>query len=372
MIEINKSIYIRGEKVTITLDPPRMGEQRVGVALEGDGAVFDFTMLERVHSGYYISSNRDPRIDMPDVTSATIYRSLSDAPAYGWPTWTPTFVGQGGWLNLVLELKAYQSVGGQTFTVEGITYTVPAPDATIQLRNGSPRAWGYPAVLAGRCDGLLHRALQSFRNIPESAKVNIQLASEVDTDNEFGVTWENEPTVVSMTRADRWAVSAYRYIINWFRQPPGGIEPIGKNVTFSMGWAGQWSGRDRFVACHPDTLPVDYCHWNIYNHGEDWSATDRLMETELFRPIGSRIAKLPILVAEWGANKNHAGGQAGYISEWPGALMQVNERLAQEERGQYVMTNYFSSRDSSWGLLDPKDTGIASLQAAYAQRPFTI
>lgn len=372
MIEINREEFYRGEKVTLSF--PADDDGRVGVALDGDGALFTYSVMDPVRGGYYVGGNAAPFGDMPDVRSATVYRSLSDgAGIYGYPTWVPGFVQFGGWLNLVLELKAYTVPDTLVaVSIEGRGYTIPVPDGTIQRnpKTTPAPAWSYAAVLRGDCDGLLHRALASFRAIPAGARVNIQLASEVDTDNEFGITWNNSPTVVSQSRADRWAVSAYTYMINWFRSPPNGIEPIGPNVTFSLGWAGQWSGAGRFEACHPDGLPVDYCHFNIYNHGADWSPLSRLQETEAYRPAGSRIASLPIIVAEWGTNAEWEGGQAAYIKNMPRAVRQANEALRAASRGQYVMMNYFSSRDRTWGKLDPRDAGLAALQAAYATRPF--
>jgi hypothetical protein len=62
---------------------------------------------------------------------------------------------------------------------------------TIQQRPGTtwPKAYGYGQVLSGSVDGLLARSLAQIKTMKHnSTTFTIQLASEFDTDHEFGTT----------------------------------------------------------------------------------------------------------------------------------------------------------------------------------------
>jgi hypothetical protein len=286
-------------------------------------------------------------------------------------------LGQGAMLNLVLELKSYGNAAAQVFSIEGVSYAVPAMRGQFQLGSNTSTSGvpfhSYTQITSGACDGLIHRSLAALRNVPAGAWVNVQLASEVDTDNQYGIM--DGSTKIGPLDSDALAVSAYTYIINWMRNPPVGIAPLPSNITFSMGWAGQWSEDatpGRFANAHPDSLPVDYAMCNMYNHGEDWAAVDRLRENvDLIGTAGSRIRSLPIIIAEWGSSENWLGGQAGYMVEMGDALPAVQRDLADEGRGQIAVMNWFGSRDATWGKFPVNPTySRNALQSLYASDIF--
>jgi hypothetical protein len=348
----------------------------------GDGPSF----TSQVRGGFYNGGNADVRPDTTalgtNLRSFTQYHAVHEAAASIIPvagTWQRTLGDQGVACNLVVELKSYASgngqVAAQSFTVEGHSYTVPAMAGRIQLGNNTsvtgPWAYSYSQVVAGAIDGFLHRLLVALRGKSAAQWINIQFASEVDTDNQWG-------TVDGSTRSD-WptsdgqAVAAYTYMINWLKNPPAGIIGLPNHlapVTFSMGWAGAWSGQAAFVRSHPASLPVDYLHWNVYNHGANNSAYDNFMQTMTYRmQCAPEVQAKNVIVAEWGCNA--AYDQAGYIVTVPAALNQINALMALDGDGQYVMTNYFNSAGNTWGTLSPLAAGQQALKTAYATSPYT-
>lgn len=336
---------------------------------------YQISSSAKVAGGYYIANNGDIRPDTVDrgmnLRSLTQYRSFADGSIFpGWQKdWIKTLMTTNDvWPNYVLELKHYGAANqnSQTFTVDGVSYTVPAPSMTIQQRPNTtwPKAYGYDQVTSGQCDGLFARALYQLRSMPVGKKLNVQIASEFDTDHEFGTT--EAGISYTWAQSDSRAVLAAKYIMNYFRS-----RGIPSQVTFSVGMAGQWN-KPSFIRMHPEDLPVDYMHFNVYNHGESRTAETRFRESLnwIRSDLGPNMRKLNILVAEWGTNKNWVGGQAQYLAEVPAALKKINlEQLVRAE-GQIVMTNYFSSRDSTWGLLDPKEAGLAALSQAYSSYPY--
>jgi hypothetical protein len=332
----------------------------------------------RVAGGLYLSSNTDVRALLPAARSATRYVSIDQTGPAMWSGWIDAFARGGGWVNLVVELKCYGTGAVQSFTVEGRTYEgpayqVPAADGAIQLGSvlgaGVP-AYSYRQITSAACDGLKHRLLAALRPaLAAGARINIQLASEVDTDNQWGVRYQGGP-IVQRVDADVEAVAAYTHLINWLRDPPAGIVPVATaGLTFTLGWAGQWSGKDAFNRCHPDTLPVDYLSFNSYNRSANWNPIDRLTETAAYRST-SRQRRLDILIGEWGTSATHAGGQAAYIRQWPAAVQSFNAAATAAGTGRILMTNYFGSRDATWGLLSPAADGLAALAAAYTTSPY--
>lgn len=337
-----------------------------------------YHVTERVRGGIYIASNADWRTDFAGVNmrSFTGYHSLAEQGAAIYPgqTWRNDLVRSGLLYNLVVELKWYgagSTVVGQDFTVEGKRYSVPAPNGRIQRRANTqfPVAYSYDQVNAGLVDGLLHRLLVELRKVTAPGRINIQFASEVDTDNEFG-TSAGTSNIYDKVQSDIRAAQAYARMINWMRSPPAGIAPVGSNVSFSVGWSGSWSGFDSFQRLHPDTMPIDFMQWNVYNRTGNRTPYERLMEMiEFDRRLGPTMRRKPIIITEWGTNKAHAGGQAPYIEAWPAAVQRVNAEQVLRGDGQIVSTNYFSSNSSEWGLLDPKAAGIAALRRAYDASP---
>ncbi|SCF44634.1 hypothetical protein [Micromonospora mirobrigensis] len=324
----------------------------------------DYALAAPVLGGYYLSGGADPTADMAggNFRSLTQYRSFADAyifPGYNRP-WLITLGQSGIKINMVLELKHYgsSSTGAQTFTVDGVTYTVPAPAMTIQQRPGTtwPKAYGYGQVLAGQCDGLFARALSQYRTM--GFGVNIQLASELDTDHEFGTT--EAGVAYTWAQSDARAVQAVTYIVNWFkaRSLPGG-------TTFSVG-VGGWD-RASYQRTHPESLmaKLDFLHWNVYATSPTDTALARFRRTKdwAVADLGPIALSRPVLIGEWGVRVAEIPNQAGWIATVPPAIATLNA----EVRPRIARTNYFNS---GWGTLTPKATGLAALRAAYAVPPY--
>ncbi|GGM14620.1 MULTISPECIES: hypothetical protein [Micromonospora] len=324
----------------------------------------EYTVTAPVLGGYYLSGNADPTADLVggNIRSLTQYRSFADGnvfPGYQRP-WLRTLGLTGIMINMVLELKHYGApdTGPQNFTVDGVAYRVPAPNMTIQQRPNTtwPKAYGYGQVTAGQCDGLLARALSQYRTM--GFGVNIQLASELDTDHEFGTT--EGGTAYTGAQADARAVTALRYIVDWFRarQLPAG-------TTFSVGTGG-WD-RACFRRVHPESLMgrLDFLQWNAYATDPSHTALARFRRTKdwAVADLGPVALSRPVLIAEWGVRVAEIPDQAGWIATVPAAIAQLNA-----ERGPLIArTNYFNS---GWGTLTPKAPGLAALHTAYHTPPY--
>ncbi|MEV4844052.1 hypothetical protein AB0K20_12635 [Micromonospora matsumotoense] len=327
-------------------------------------ATADYTVAPPVRGGYYLSGNADPTADLVggNFRSLTQYRSLADGyvfPGYGM-TWLRDLGRAGVALNMVLELKHYGTgnPGAQTFTVDGVTWTVPAPAMTIQQRPGTtwPRAYGYGQVLAGQCDGLLARALSQYRTM--GVPVNLQLASELDTDHEFGTT--ESGVSYAWAESDARAVQALTYVVTWLR-----ARGLPAGTTFSVGAGG--FDRAGFRRTHPEALMslLDFLQWNVYATDPTHTALGRFRRTRdwAVADLGPVALSRPVIVAEWGVQVAAFSDQAAWIATVPPALARLNA-----ERGpRIVRTNYFNS---GWGTLSPKEAGLAALRTAYATRPF--
>ncbi|MGC4815140.1 hypothetical protein ACLQ29_31890 [Micromonospora sp. DT228] len=313
--------------------------------------------------GYYLSGGADPTADMAggNFRSLTQYRSFADGyifPGYNRP-WLITLGRAGIQMNMVLELKHYGAPDGpQTFTVDGTTYTVPAPSMTIQQRPGTtwPKAYGYSQVVSGQCDGLFARALSQYRTL--GFGVNIQLASELDTDHEFGTT--EGGVGYTWAQSDARALQALNYMLTWFktRTLPGG-------TTFSVGIGG--FDRACFQRIHPESLMtrLDFLQWNVYGTNASHTALARFRRTKdwAVADLGPVALSRPVLVAEWGVRVAEIPNQAAWIATVPAAIAQLNA-----ERGPlFAQTNYFNS---GWGTLVPKETGLAALRSAYSTPPY--
>ncbi|MEU6023560.1 hypothetical protein [Micromonospora sp. NPDC047134] len=327
-------------------------------------AAADYTVLPPVLGGYYLAGNADPTADISggNFRSLTQYRSFADAnifPGYNKP-WLITLGRSGIQMNMVLELKYYGAGDprAQTFTVDGVRYTVPAPTMTIQQRPGTtwPRAYGYGQVTSGQCDGLFARALSQYRTL--GFGVNIQLASELDTDNEFGTTEDGR--AYTWAQSDARAVRAVTYIVDWFRD-----KGLPSGSTFSVGSGG--FNRASFTRTHPESLMsrLDYLQWNVYATSASDTALARFRRTKdwAVADLGPVALSRRVIVAEWGARVAEIPDQAAWIATVPAAIARLNA-----ERGPFfARTNYFNS---GWGTLSPKAPGLAALRAAYARPPY--
>ncbi|MGB2567923.1 hypothetical protein ACPFP2_05655 [Micromonospora citrea] len=342
---------------------------RVTVTVRDSGgrtatAAADYAIAPPVLGGYYLSGNGDPTADMAggNFRSLTQYRSFADGYLFpGWnKPWLLTLGRNGFAINMVLELKHYgaANTGPQTFTVDGVSYTVPAPAMTIQQRPGTtwPRAYGYGQVLAGLCDGLFARALSQYRTM--GFPVTVQLASELDTDHEFGTT--ESGVAYDWAESDARAVQAMTYIVNWFR-----ARALPAGTTFSVGSGG--FDRACFRRTHPESLMsrLDFLQWNVYAIDPGHTALGRFRRTKdwAVADLGPVALSRPVIVAEWGVRVAEFPDQAAWIATVPPAIARLNA-----ERGpRIVRTNYFNS---GWGTLSPKAIGLAALRAAYGTRPY--
>ncbi|MEV4541320.1 hypothetical protein [Micromonospora echinaurantiaca] len=322
-----------------------------------------YSVAPPVLGGYYLSGGADPTADMAggNFRSLTQYRSFADGytfPGYNRP-WLTNLGRAAVQINMVLELKHYGAADGpQTFTVDGVSYTVPAPAMTIQQRPGTtwPKAYGYGQVLAGQCDGLFARALSQYRTL--GFGVNIQLASELDTDHEFGTTEAGR--AYTWAESDARAVQAMTYIVNWFK-----ARSLPAGTTFSVGLGG--FDRACFRRTHPEALMarLDFLQWNVYATAPEHTALARFRRTKdwAVADLGPVALSRPVIIAEWGVRVAEIPDQAKWIATVPAAIAALNA-----ERGpRIVRTNYFNS---GWGTLSPKAAGLAALRAAYATRPY--
>ncbi|MBG6099911.1 hypothetical protein IW249_000325 [Micromonospora vinacea] len=343
---------------------PRVTVQVRDAAGNTATATADYSLGQPVLGGYYLSGGADPTADMAggNFRSLTQYRSFADGyifPGYNRP-WLITLGKAGVQMNMVLELKHYgaPTYGPQSFTVDGVNYTVPAPTMTIQQRPGTtwPRAYGYGQVLKGQCDGLFARALSQYRTL--GFGVNIQLASELDTDHEFGTTEDGK--AYTWAESDARAVQAMNYILTWFK-----ARTLPTGTTFSVGLGG--FDRACFQRTHPESLMsrLDFLQWNAYGTNASHTALARFRRTKdwAVADLGPVALSRPVIIAEWGVRAAEIPNQAAWIATVPAAIAQLNA----EGGPRIVRTNYFNS---GWGTLTPKATGLAALREAYAKRPY--
>lgn len=330
------------------------------------------TILEqdpvKVAGGYYVSGNGDMRADTTaqgmNLKGFTQYRSLADGstfPGYQ-KTYLNDYIKSGIWGNFVLELKHYgAALGEQRFTVEGKSYVVPAPSMTTQQRPETawPKSYGYDQITSGQLDGLLHRAAFQLKAMP-AGKINVQLASEFDTDHEFGTTESGK--VYTWEQSDARALDALNYIIDYFRN-----YGIRKDITFTIGMGG--FNRAAFKRMHPESImpKIGYLMWNAYRRVASQTAYSIFNRTKLWSDadLGPIAKSRDIIVAEWGTPMSLAD-QATFIRTVPAAVEKLNN---ESKTGKFVMMNYFNS-NAGWGTLDPKQAGLDALKAIYLTPPF--
>lgn len=347
-------------------------KDKAGNAATKSVEVVEQTPEAVVGGGYYVSGNGDMRADTinqgMNLRGFTQYRSLADGntfPGYG-KDYLKDFTATRGMLgNYVLELKHYGAANqnAQTFTVEGRTYTVPAPAMIIQKQLGSPKAYGYSQMLAGQLDGLLHRAAAQLKTL--SGKVNVQIASEFDTDHESGTseaginyTWE---------QSDYRAVDAAHYMIDYFRN-----YGIPANITFTVGMAGYNANginRAAYKRIHPEALvaKLGYIQFNCYRRIASHTAYEIFNRAKVWidQDLGPIAKSKGIIVAEWGTPMS-LNDQAAWIKTVPAAIQRINR---ESTTGKLVLLNYFNSNDG-WGTLNPKQAGLDALKAIYSAAPF--
>lgn len=340
-------------------------KDRLGNYTERQVLVTENTPITAVSPGYYASGNGDMTSDISgmNIKSFTQYHSFAEPvmiPGYG-KDYLKALHSRGIAGNYVCELKHYgnTNTGAQTLTLEGKTYTVPAPNMKIQKRSGTtfPTAYGYEQVWTGKCDGLLHKLAIQLRNMGGAA-INVQLASEFDTDHEFGIT--EGTTNYTWEQADARAVRALHYMIDFIKS-----KTIPSNVTFTVGMGG-WD-RNAWKRMHPEDLmaKVDFLQWNAYRRVATDTAYSMFKRTKAWTDadLGPVAKSKNIIIAEWGTQAT-LKDQAAFLATVPSDVVKLNN---ESTSGKIVMMNYFNS---GWGLLDPKAAGLAALKSAYSQSPF--
>lgn len=338
---------------------------KTGKYVEKQVLVTEDTPVTPVLPGYYLSGNGDMTTDISgmNVKSFTQYHSFAESvmiPGYG-KDYLKTLHARGITGNYVCELKHYgnSNTGSQTMTLEGVRYTVPAPNMTIQKRPGTtfPKAYGYEQVWTGQCDGLLHKLAIQIRNMG-GAPINIQLASEFDTDHEFGIT--EGTTNYTWEQADARAVRALKYMVDFIKS-----KTIPSNVTFTVGMGG--FDRNAFKRMHPEDLmaKIDFLQWNTYRRDASVTGYSMFKRTKAWADadLGPVAKSKNIIIAEWGTLAS-LKDQAAFLATVPADIIKLN---SESTTGKIVMMNYFNS---GWGTLDPKVAGLAALKSAYSKSPF--
>lgn len=313
--------------------------------------------------GYYLTGNADVTADaavIGNLEGLTQYRSLADGSTF--PGWNKAWINNLGpevKRNYVLELKHYGAAAGPQ-TVGGVV--VPAPNMTIQQRPGTtwPKAYGYDQVTSGAIDPLLDRALDQLKVMPYNNTVNIQLASEFDTDHEFGTT--EAGVTYTWTQSDARAIQALKYITDYFD-----ANGLPEGVTLSIGMGG--FDRAAFKRMHPADIEDRFqvLQWNAYNHGTnrtplqvfsrtwDWAVEDLK---------GTYWLNKPIMIAEWGIASS-LGSQAAWIDGVDEAITELNERPGPDISD----ANYFNA-NPAWATLNPKQSGLEALGRVANSAPF--
>lgn len=343
-----------------------MGYIEIGT-IEPHGTVYAYEPDPKVLGGYYLGGNADvrPNTSGMNLGSVTQYRSLADGNTF--PGWTKGYLvdlhDAGVLLNYVLELKHYGAARGiQNFTVEGANYSVPDANMVTQRRSSTEYAisYGYGQLLSGSLNGLLHRAAYQIKtNFGLDADFNIQIASEFDTDHEFGI--KEGSTVKTREAADALGVEAVKYIVDYFKDY-GLI-----NLTFSVGMGG--FDRPSWLRMHPVELAewVDFLQYNVYRRVSTDTAYGRFNRTKAWSDadLDPAWTSKNIIVAEWGTPAD-LGSQSEWIWTVPDAVTQINE---ESQTGLIVVTNYFDS-NPAWATLNPRDAGLAALRDIYSGAPY--
>lgn len=317
-----------------------------------------------IRTGYYRSSNAEPSANVRGIESITQYRSMADGsvwPGYqkAWITALPDSVER----TYAVEFKYYgATVGPQTVNGK----TVPAPNAHVQRRAGSPFpvAYGYGQMVAGQLDPILDRMNAQLKTMvagrPNMA-VNWQIASEFDTDHEFG--YDEAGVEYTWAQADAKAVQAITYMVNYLRD-----HGLPEQVTFTVGMAGIW--RDPWTRMHPPSLAwiIDGgLQYNAYNHsvpGREPYQVFNMTKAWSVADLSARWNAKPIVIEEWGTPASQ-GDQATWLAKVPAAIARMNS-----EPGPKVgRLNYFDS-NPPWGTLDPRDRGEAAFTAMMADPIF--
>ncbi len=305
-----------------------------------------------IKTGYYRGGNSQPSSNIVGLESLTQYRSLADGsiwPGYqkGWITALPA----GTQLSYAIELRHYGAPNTGPQTING--KAVPAPAMHIQRRSGTtfPLAYGYDQMVTGQLDPLLDRALSQLKSLVAQRpdlQYNWQIASEFDTDHEFGT--DEAGISYTWAESDVRAVRAIQYLINYLRD-----NGLPEQVTFTVGMAGIW--RDPWVRMHPPSLAwlIDGgIQYNAYNHSvpsrEPYTVFS-MTKAWTVQYLSKKWQALPIVIQEWGTPSSQ-GDQATWLSKVPAAIAKMNS----EPGPRVERLNYFDSNDP-WGTFIPRVPG---------------
>lgn len=307
-----------------------------------------------IRTGYYRSGNAQPSSTIQGLESITQYRSMADGsvwPGYQktWITTLPDDVQRA----YVVEFKEYGAAHA-TQAING--KTVPAANMHIQKRPGTtfPWAYGYGQMLSGDLDPLLDRMLSQIKtmvaNHPDMP-VNWQIASEFDTDHEFGT--DEAGVNYTWAESDARAVKAIFYMVNYLRD-----NGLPDQVTFTVGMAG--FNRPAWSRMHPKSLSwiIDGgLQYNAYNHStpsrEPYDVFNTTKQWSL-EDLSVKWNAMPIVLEEWGTPSSQ-GSQADWLAKVPGAIHRMNS----EPGSDVVRLNYFDSNDP-WATFIPRAEGEAA------------
>ena len=320
-----------------------------------------------IRTGYYGTGNRDLTADMAaigNVEAITQYRSMADASVFpGWNKAWITALPDEVERSFAVEFKEYGAAHGPQ-TING--KTVPAAAMHIQRRSGTtyPWAYGYGQMMNGELDPILDRIITQLKTTTAgrpAMRINWQIASEFDTDHEFGT--DEAGVSYTWAESDVRAVKAITYLINYARD-----HGLPDNVTFTVGMAGIW--RDSWKRMHPPSLAwlVDGgLQYNAYNHSvpsRDPYVVFNMTKAWTVADLSSRWNSMGIVMEEWGTPSSQ-GGQSDWIDRVPAAI----ERMNSEPGPKVVRMDYFDSNDP-WATLIPRPRGQAALSRMYAGPTF--
>lgn len=316
-----------------------------------------------IRTGYYRSGNGAPSSGVVGIESVTQYRSMADGSVWpGYQSWT-TALPDDVERTYAIEFKYYGATVG-TQTVNG--KTVPAPAMHIQKRAGTtfPVAYGYGQMTSGALDPLLDRMNAQLKTMVAgrpNMRVNWQIASEFDTDHEFGT--DEAGTTYTPAQSDVRAVQAITYMVNYLRD-----HGLPEQVTFTVGMAGIW--RDSWLRMHPPSLAwiIDGgLQYNAYNHstpGREPYVVFNMTKAWSVADLSARWLQKPIVIEEWGTPASQ-GDQATWLAKVPAAIVRMNS----EPGPDVVRLNYFDS-NPPWGTFDPRERGEAAYTAMMADSLF--
>lgn len=380
--------------------PPSISPSPVSVPSPSPVEVPVETPLPDMEIGYYAAGNANMTADIATIESkggavelVTQYRSVGSQSIY-YPMVVPGYTPLYGYLtalindndvtgNFVIENTCFQASDctARTFTIEGITYSVPAANAKRNWANDADGScggravqdyFGYGQITSGALDGLLHSLLAQTRDI--TGNLILHWFSEVDTDAECGMPEGG----VNYTRsqANARAAAAAVYMTNFMKDPPGNIAPVGNNVKFTVGMGGFHAASYNEVYTQAVRDVVDYYNFNTYwrDNASDW-VQELTNDLNNVRKPGWAVKD--VLVTEFGTPAT-----ATFNGPWSGVKQTQAMRLRMFPRAVWDVNNvcdncskirkaaYFNS-NGTWATLSPAEEGKLGLGDCAADTMFS-